>query len=124
MNNRLKKIRKELKLTQNELGEKIGITGATVSDIERGKLSLTDRNITLICEKLAVNEDWIRFGNGEMFRPELPLDENTVLLANLDMENNPKIKTFFEIFEQLDDKSKAVLLDLAKSLLENIEQKK
>ena len=124
MNERLKKIRKELKLTQNELGERIGITGATVSDIERGKSILTERNISLLCEKLAVNEDWIRFGNGEMFRPELPLDENTAILANLDMENNPKIKTFFEIFEQLDDKSRTVLLDLAKSLLENIEQKK
>lgn len=124
MNNRLKAIRKELKLTQNELGEKIGITGATVSDIERGKLSLTDRNITLVCEKLAVNEEWIRHGTGEMFRPELPVDENTVLLASLDLENNPKTKTFLEIYEQLDEKSKTVLLDLAKSLLENSEHKK
>lgn len=124
MNNRLKEIRKNLKLTQNEIGEKIGISGATISDIERGKLSLTDRNISLLCEKLSVNEDWIRYGTGEMFRTELPEDENTVLFANLDMENNPKIKTFLEIYEQLDEKSKTVLFDLAQSLLENIEQKK
>lgn len=124
MNSRLKAIRKELKLTQNEFGEKIGITGATVSDIERGKLALTDRNISLICEKLLVNEEWIRHGIGDMFRPELPVDENTVLLANLDLDNNPKTKAFLEIYEQLDEKSKSVLLDLARSLLENSEQKK
>lgn len=124
MNNRFKEIRKTLNMTQKEMGAVLGITNGSVSDIEKGKANLTDRNISLICEKLAVNEDWIRNGNGDMFRPELPVDENTVLLANLDLENNPRTKAFLEILDQLDEKSKTVLLDLAKSLLENIEQKK
>lgn len=124
MNNRLKNLRKELKMTQSELGERIGITGATVSDIERGKLSLTDRNVSLLCEKLAVNEEWIRFGKGEMFQPELPTDETTALLAKLDLDSNPKTKMFLEIFDQLDDNAQTILLDLARSLQKNIEQKK
>lgn len=124
MNNRLKELRKELKMTQSELGERIGITGATVSDIERGKLSLTDRNVSLLCEKLAVNEEWIRFGKGEMFQPELPTDETTALLAKLDLDSNPKTKMFLEIFDQLDDNAQTILLDLARSLQKNIEQKK
>lgn len=124
MNNRLKELRKELKMTQSELGERIGITGATVSDIERGKSILTERNISLLCEKLAVNEEWIREGKGNIFREELPIDETTALLASLDLEGNPKTKMFLEIFDQLDEKAQTVLLDLARSLLDNYGQKK
>ena len=60
MRKRLREIRKKLGYTQNEFGERIGITGSTVSDIERGKLSLTERNISLICEKLGVNKNWLK----------------------------------------------------------------
>lgn len=124
MNNRFKEIRKELNMTQKEMGSILGILNSTISDIEKGKANLTDRNITLICEKLAVSEEWLRFGTGEMFRPDLPTDDTTALLAKLDLEGNPKTKMFLEIYDQLDEKSQTVLLDLARSLQKNIEQKK
>ena len=36
MNERLKELRKTLKLTQKEFGVKIGVTNFTISDIEKG----------------------------------------------------------------------------------------
>ena len=68
---RLKHLRKTLKLTQKDFGKKIGLSGATISDIEKGKANLTDRNIALICEKHKANEEWLRNGVGEMFHNEI-----------------------------------------------------
>lgn len=122
MNSRLKTIRKELKLTQNEFGEKIGITGATVSDIERGKLALTDRNISLICEKLLINEEWIRYGTGEMFLPTLPIDEFSQLLSDIEDSDDEFIKNFLKAYWQLDEGGKKVIKSFVYSLVN--EQKK
>ena len=65
MNTRLKELRKKLKMTQKEFGEKIGLTNAAISDIEKGKTSLTERNQNLICEKFNVNKEWIEKGTGD-----------------------------------------------------------
>lgn len=123
MNNRLKEIRKELKLTQNEIGEKIGITGATVSDIERGKLSLTDRNVSLICEKLNVNKEWLETGNGGMFNPVLPVDDFTALLSQIEESDDEFIKNALWTYWQLDEKSKKVIRDFTLALAEKQQKK-
>ncbi len=123
MKNRFKEIRKELGYTQNEFGEKIGITGSTISDIERGKLSLTDRNISLICEKLGVNENWLRNGEGEMFDIyNLPEDEVTKALASIETSKYENVKALLLKYVQLDDNGKKVIddfLDYFLNLKEN-----
>lgn len=69
INERLKLLRKNhLCITQNELGDSIGIKGSTISDIEKGKAGLTERNLIAICEIFNVNEDWLRTGDGEIFK--------------------------------------------------------
>ena len=84
MNERLKELRKTLKLTQKEFGEKIGVTNFTISDIEKGKLSLTERNLNLICERFNVNKEWLKNGTGGMFLPDLPVDEFSCLLSEIE----------------------------------------
>ncbi|MCI6057055.1 helix-turn-helix domain-containing protein [Anaerotignum sp.] len=116
LKNRIKELRKTLNLTQNDFGKEIGITGATVSDIERGKLSLTDRNVSLICEKYNVNKDWILYGNGEMFLPELPEDEFTKILAEIDCSDDEFIKQFLRTYWELDEDGKKVIQNFAQSL--------
>ena len=67
MNERIRKIRKEKGLTLEKFGERIGIQKATLSKIENGTVTLTDRNVTSICREFNVNETWLRTGEGEMF---------------------------------------------------------
>lgn len=74
MKNRIKKIRKELDLTQKEFGERIGIKGNTIAQYENGRNEPIDAVISLICREFNVNENWLRTGEGEMF-------------VELDMEN-------------------------------------
>lgn len=67
MKDRIKKIRKELDLTQQEFADKLGIKRNTVASYETGKSNLSDGAVSLICREFSVNEEWLRTGKGEMF---------------------------------------------------------
>ena len=66
MNERIKKLRTRLDLTQKQFGSKIGLR-SSISEIESGKAPLTDRTIITICSVFNVNENWIRTGKGKIF---------------------------------------------------------
>lgn len=70
MNLRVLKIRKRLKLSQEEFGSRIGVTKSAISKIEKGENVLTDKNIKIICSVYNVNEEWLRNGEGVMFKTE------------------------------------------------------
>ncbi|MDE6365192.1 MAG: helix-turn-helix domain-containing protein, partial [Lachnospiraceae bacterium] len=65
MNERIKELRKELNLTLEKFGERLGIQKATLSKIENGTVSITERNIAAICREVNVNENWLRTGEGD-----------------------------------------------------------
>ena len=67
---RIKKIRKELDLTQTEFAAKIGSVQNTVTGYENGRRNPSAPVIALICEKFDVREEWLRPGEGEMFKPK------------------------------------------------------
>lgn len=74
---RVKNIRKTLKLTLEEFGSKVGVTKQTVSRIENGVNNLTDQMTKSICREYNVNYDYLMYGEGEMFSdlPKTVLDE-------------------------------------------------
>ena len=67
MNERIRELRKCLKLTQQEFADRIGITRNTLASYETGKSNPGDAAVALICSKLGVTESWLRTGEGEMF---------------------------------------------------------
>ena len=70
MNNRLKCIRKQFHLTQEEFADRIGIKRGAISNYEIGRNEPIDAVISLICREFNVNENWLRDGNGNMFDSE------------------------------------------------------
>lgn len=64
---RVKQLRKELKITQEQLSETLGITTIAISRIENNKVNLNSRNAKLICSTYDVSYDWLMDGEGEMF---------------------------------------------------------
>lgn len=84
MNTRIFTLRKSLKLTQKNFGKQIGMTHPMISDMEKGNTPITERTIIAICAKFHVNEEWLRYGNGEMF--------------NI---TDKKFDDFFEIYQNL-----------------------
>ena len=70
MGDRVKLIRKELKLTQEQLAQRLGIGKAALSMIETGKCGLSTRNKNILVQDLNVNPDWLETGKGNMFNAE------------------------------------------------------
>lgn len=73
MNERLKKLRNKLGLTQQEFADKINIKRGAIANYEIGRNEPIDAVISLICREFSVNENWLRTGAGgdeNMFIPE------------------------------------------------------
>ena len=70
MSERIKLIRKELKLTQEQLAQRLGIGKAALSMIETGKCGLSTRNKNILVQDLNINPDWLETGKGNMFNAE------------------------------------------------------
>ena len=67
MNERIKALRKELKMSQDVFAEKLGLTKNYISLVENGNRNLSEQSIKVLCSILNVNEEWLREGKGEMF---------------------------------------------------------
>lgn len=67
INERIFVIRKELGLTLEKFGERLGVTKVAISNIEKGNRSVTDQMFTSICREFDVRPEWLRNGEGEMF---------------------------------------------------------
>ena len=110
---RFKELRKALNISQTEFGNKIGLAPSSLSDIENGRKSVSDRIIEILSLKYSVNDEWLRNGKGEMFRE--PSDEVGYYVADLldyDGEGNAfydAIIAMMKKYCQLDEKSKAIV---------------
>lgn len=69
MYKRLKELRKELGITQQELADQIGVGRSNIGKYESGAGKPSAAAISLICSKFNVSEEWLRDGVGEMFCP-------------------------------------------------------
>lgn len=74
---RVREIRKSLKLTLEKFGGKLGVGKGAISAIETGARNLTEQMAVSICREYNVNYDYLMNGEGEMFSdlPQTILDE-------------------------------------------------
>ncbi len=114
MNERFKIIRLKLKLSQEDMGNKIGVTNATISRLEKGVNNFTERMITSICREFNVNEEWLRNGTGEMFAPTF----NDKLDQLATEYNFSKLEyTFFSSYLKLDEKKREAVTEFLESIV-------
>ena len=64
---RVKTLRKTLKLTLEKFAKPLGVKQTAISNIEIGYRGLTEQMLKSICREYDVNEEWLRNGTGEMF---------------------------------------------------------
>lgn len=102
MKERVKELRKELGLTLEKFGEKLGVTKQTISRIENGVNILTDQMFKAICnvnwDGRYVNEEWLRGNSKEMFKTD-PRNELKALAEKYQMSNTEYafLKEFFKL---------------------------
>lgn len=122
MKERLKALRKELRLTQQEFADRVGISRGNIGAYEVGKNAPSDAVISLICREFHVNEEWLRTGNGEMFVEETP-DEEFMRMAKAvasgDTEADRMIRRTLMYFYEMDDLGRQTLINFVRFLSEN-----
>ena len=117
MNERLKKLRKELDMTQQEFAEGIGIKRNTMATYESGRNEPIDAVISLICTKYNVNENWLRTGEGEMFMGMSYDDEIAQYVGQVMGEEDDSFKKrLISGLAALDDNGWKVLEDFLDSI--------
>lgn len=104
MKERIRKIRKELNLTQQMFADRLGIKRGGVANYEVGRNEPADAVISLICREFNVSEQWLRTGTGDMFI-DLTRDEQIASFIGsiLSMENDSFKKRFISMLSALDE---------------------
>ena len=117
MNERLKKLRKELDMTQQEFADRIGIKRNSLANYETGRNTPIDAIIVSICREFNVNENWLRTGEGEMF-VEMSYDDEIAQFVGLVMgeEDDSFKKRLISGLAALDDNGWKVLEDFLDSI--------
>ncbi len=116
---RLKYLRKEiLNLTQEEFSQKLLITRGNLASIEVGRISLTDRNIQVICTTYNVNENWLRTGEGEPFNELSEQEELAAWMGTIMKPENDNCtkQRIIRILSQLEDDEWEAIEKIAKKI--------
>lgn len=71
---RLKALRKTLKLSQTEFGKRLGMGIGVICNFEYGNTTPNELQLDLICRTYGCDRIWLETGEGEMFR-EPTIDE-------------------------------------------------
>ena len=69
MKERIKEIRRFLRLNQTDFGKRLGVSLSAVQKWESGENVISDSVVLLLCREFGVSETWLRTGAGEMHRP-------------------------------------------------------
>ena len=126
MKDRLKLLRNTLGLTQEKFADRINIKRNTLANYEIGRNEPIDAVVSLICREFDVNEDWLRTGEGEMFKERSPSDEVGYYVEDLldyDGHGNPFYDMIIEMmktYTELDEKSQAVIRNYFQSVAAGI----
>ena len=123
MNERIKKLRKALDLTQQEFADKLNIKRGAVANYEIGRNEPIDAVISLICREFNVNEDWLRNGTGEMF---LEIKESSIIAKATELlgEKDPLFEAFVDTYSKLTPKNRELLFQFMTDLSRSFTEKK
>ena len=83
MNERIKKLRQALNLSQDEFGKRLGVTRGAITNIELNKVEPKPLFVDLICREFNASENWIRTGEGEMFVEKTESEELAAFFGDL-----------------------------------------
>ena len=93
INKRVRKLRKALNMSQEQMGEILKLSKSGVCDIESGRRKVTESHIIMLKNYPGKNisEEWLRYGTGEMYKP---IDS---ILAEISFGDDEFIKDFLEL---------------------------
>ena len=119
VNERIKALRKELKMSQDVFAEKLGLTKNYISLVENGNRNLSEQSIKVLCSILNVNEEWLLTGNGKMFKSRTREQEIGAFVNEvMELNDDSFEKKLVSALARLEPKDWERLESIAKKLLD------
>lgn len=114
---RIKAIRKELGLTLEKFGEKLGVGKTAISKIEKNERNLTDQMTKAICREYNVDYDYLMYGEGDMFTdlPKTIVDE-LCMQFDLDDFDRAVVEMYLDLPAELRQAIKAKVKDMVQKV--------
>lgn len=112
-------ILKNYSLSQKDFGSKVKLSRSQISCYEKGIRDATDRSIKDICREFDVNENWLRFGEGEKYSINEKDSLLAEVLAEITISDNMPMKEIIIKLCELDEE----YLDLINKLIDGLLKK-
>ena len=109
LSDRIKLLRNELKMTQDDFGSKINLTKFAISNYENGRTGIPDRVISDIIREFNVNESWIRTGEGSMF-VELPINNVVATTARFLGKKDPTFEAIVQLYAEMSPEDREAMM--------------
>lgn len=119
---RIKAVRKEAGLTQEEFGKRIGLTKRGYQEVEYGNNGASESSLRLICSEFNINREWLDTGVGEMHT-----NASDRMLVDVLMEGESDFakdvfKHFMSAWGKLKPEQKSAVEDAFKVLIEELKK--
>lgn len=123
MQDRIKKIRNELNLTQAEFGVALGLSPTSAASWEK-KDAQEPSNLVkgLMRKTFGINIHWLETGEGEMFDRTNQPDETAKLIESV--SDSPAMRSLLATWAQLSEHNKAVFEEYAAAYVEEYNRNK
>lgn len=109
----MKSIREVLHMNQEQFGKSIGLTKSGISNIESGARNVTEKHIKMVCMIHNVNEQWLRFGDDEMF---IQTDDSLLSQISEEYKLSPEHCIVIKSFLNLDNAQRDAIVNYVTDL--------
>ena len=116
MKDRLRELRECLNLSRVSFGEKIGVSGDVINNLERGRVEMKELTFNLIVKTYNVSPEWLRSGIGEMFRPQSDTLDSLAEEYDLSEVDRILVERFLKLDKAQRDAVTAYIKDVAEAL--------
>lgn len=124
INKRISMVVEHSKLTKTAFAKRINVSQGLISQICNGVTKPSDRTISDICEKFAINEDWLRTGEGPMKRSTSREEEIEAMVTNAMNGNSNLTKAVVQALCNRTEKELAALEALLWDIVYNLQDAK
>lgn len=124
MNERIKQLRLELGMSQEEFGNRLGVGRGAITNIELNKVKPKPLFVSLICKTYGVRETWLRTGEGPMYTTMDEADELNRIFEEVGASDDELVKAAIRVYWRLDEKEKAAIRKQTSDLVAKLDEKK
>ena len=121
MKDRILKVRKDNRLTQDAFAEKLNLSKNFVWMLEKGERVPSDRTISDICREFGINEEWLRDGKGDMESEDYKDNRYLSNVGRLQRADDETIMRWVNAIAETDPKVLRAVEEFMKKLFESQE---